>query len=886
MNQTTPHVLSKNDRPDMPLNSFQIAAAGRCSSLAKSVLYPMSSPILLALLIGSGLFAALLFFVANPVVAAPKATGVGDCRTVSGTTARECAALVALYNNTDGPNWKNRTNWLNFDANAPCNWYGVNCTDGHVSGLLLAANGLSGTIPYTIGHLSNVISLHLENNALVGKVPPAICGPASMVSDGDVRFNALFTRSKRAANCLNRIDPDWRATQTIAPRELVVTEFYTSSLRLSWQPISYTNDGGGYEIYYSDSITGAKTLHGTVDDKNSSTYLATGLAPGVRYYFGVRSYTPAHGEQSNDLHSQPIRTGGVTKATDGNVVVAVYFPADNDLASQIGYVTKRLRRGTSINPNVTVLFLVDGDMENDSQLLHIQEGVVTVTTAVQDEWGTAELDTSDPLVLSWFLKYVRQHYPATKTIVSLMGHGLALAPEIDWPDTAAEDANAEVQTAGRTSDGFPPLPRGWDDMPNDVTNNSYMSTTDVGEALMAATNNGADPFDIVYFDQCFQGNLDALYEVYTAAKVFVASPNYAWLVAAYDKYISGFSPNLTAEEMATHIINPYQGTLNQHHPNAIFWVRGSDIPLIAEAVSKVGDALTLALADGKAGAIGTAVRNSKYVDTTQCGKRNLQLGPPDELIGIETFAQNLWNQFSTIDSYGLEGALQELRIAMNGLHKLARTGEPYIAPDEFWDYTDSLTILTPLPRNAPSGVAWRASIYQPTAPFTATSMLDPTQPVTVTKSLAFTKEGRWDDFLAQWYQGLTPTVGQWCHYIPPELVILADAEPMTLTVALTGVPESAQSLALEWTPADDESAVEYELYINSPERVSWVLSQTVEIADTDAIFPALATGDYGLQIWARNEEQELVGQSNIVTVTVPLIEPPTTEQIFLPYITR
>lgn len=439
-------------------------------------------------------------------------------------------------------------------------------------------------------------------------------------------------------------------------------------------------------------------------------------------------------------------------------------------------------------------------------------------------------------------------------------------------------ASAEENNQG----GFPPLPRDWVDTPSDVTNNSYMSTTDVGEALMAATNDGANPFDLVYFDQCFQGNLDSLYEVNKTAKVFVASPNYAWLVAAYDKYISGFSPTLTAEEMATHIINPYEATLNNRHPNAIFWVRGTEIATIAEAISQLGDALTSALADGQAGPIGNAVRQSEYVDTTQCGRRNLQLGPPDELIGIETFAKNLRNEFGTNDPYGVSSAIDQIRAAMVNINKLNRSGNPYIAPNEFWDYTNSLTILTPLPRNSPSGVAWRASIYHPDAPFTATWTLDPTEAVTITKSLAFVKEGRWDDFLAGWFQNLTPTVGQWCNYIPPAQLLTDETEPLTLTVAL----DDANQLSLAWTPTDDTSAGDYEIYLKDPFHVSWVLSQTVAITQTHAQFSALDPGSYQIQILARNSDADFVAQSNAAAIDVPTTQPPPEEKIYLPFVSR
>ena len=38
-------------------------------------------------------------------------------------------------------------------------------------------------------------------------------------------------------------------------------------------------------------------------------------------------------------------------------------------------------------------------------------------------WGVDELDTMDPAVLSWFLSEGRKRVNASRTIVSLMGHG-------------------------------------------------------------------------------------------------------------------------------------------------------------------------------------------------------------------------------------------------------------------------------------------------------------------------------------------------------------------------------------------------------------------------------------------------------------------------------
>ncbi|MEM9337183.1 MAG: hypothetical protein AAGA66_00520 [Bacteroidota bacterium] len=86
--------------------------------------------------------------------------------------ATEKEALIDLYYSTDGPNWTNRTNWL---SDAPvCDWEGVTVANGVVTLLELPENGLSGTIPASIGALSHLIHLDLRGNQIEGEIPPAI----------------------------------------------------------------------------------------------------------------------------------------------------------------------------------------------------------------------------------------------------------------------------------------------------------------------------------------------------------------------------------------------------------------------------------------------------------------------------------------------------------------------------------------------------------------------------------------------------------------------------------------------------------------------------------------------------------------------------------------
>jgi hypothetical protein len=83
------------------------------------------------------------------------------------------AALMDLYNATGGPNWTNKTGW-GIDCNV-CGWYGVNCNSaGRVFMLDLSQNNLIGTIPNSIGSLTDLQQLWLFGNQLNGPVPASI----------------------------------------------------------------------------------------------------------------------------------------------------------------------------------------------------------------------------------------------------------------------------------------------------------------------------------------------------------------------------------------------------------------------------------------------------------------------------------------------------------------------------------------------------------------------------------------------------------------------------------------------------------------------------------------------------------------------------------------
>ena len=132
-------------------------------------LFAVPMAIVSTLVLLGGLMAGLVS-ASDPAQPLPTPTPPPPDERVTETSALVRAALVELYNSTDGPNWWNNANWL---SNAPVReWYGVSVDNsGRVVGLHLYENGLSGTIPSELGNLTNLQWLEFSSNQLSGEIP-------------------------------------------------------------------------------------------------------------------------------------------------------------------------------------------------------------------------------------------------------------------------------------------------------------------------------------------------------------------------------------------------------------------------------------------------------------------------------------------------------------------------------------------------------------------------------------------------------------------------------------------------------------------------------------------------------------------------------------------
>ena len=98
---------------------------------------------------------------------------------------KERAALAALFDATDGPNWEISDNWL---SDAPLSeWSGVTTEFyGNVVGLDLSWIGLNGELPEELGNLSNLQTLLLSGNDLSGCIPGVLISAPGELNEHDL----------------------------------------------------------------------------------------------------------------------------------------------------------------------------------------------------------------------------------------------------------------------------------------------------------------------------------------------------------------------------------------------------------------------------------------------------------------------------------------------------------------------------------------------------------------------------------------------------------------------------------------------------------------------------------------------------------------------------
>jgi hypothetical protein len=164
--------------------------------------------------------------------------------------------------------------------------------------LNLSHNHFSGPIPPS---LSTLKYLYLSGNMLSGQVPDEF--ESDYIRFLSLDYNALYPRDAQMASFLESKDRALWISQTVPPSGFSATAF-SSSARLSWSRIAFSEGDGRYEIFKSLNSGGPYTLAGSTTDKTETAYNLSGLAPNTIYHLVIRTVSDPHEENPNTVVSE------------------------------------------------------------------------------------------------------------------------------------------------------------------------------------------------------------------------------------------------------------------------------------------------------------------------------------------------------------------------------------------------------------------------------------------------------------------------------------------------------------------------------------------------------------------------------------------------------
>lgn len=175
------------------------------------------------------------------------------------------------------------------------------------------------TLPPSIVNLSHLETLIMSSNAIVIDIPspddfsfPAFLYNLNISMD----YNGFYTSNPQAKTMMDTYLPGWDNTQTMPPGDVKATFISSSKAKVSWLPIKYTTNSGGYRVYYRSSGGGSWIEAGITADKTVSSYTINGLSSTIPYFFTVRT------ETDGDYHNpNKILSGNSMMASAGGPVV-------------------------------------------------------------------------------------------------------------------------------------------------------------------------------------------------------------------------------------------------------------------------------------------------------------------------------------------------------------------------------------------------------------------------------------------------------------------------------------------------------------------------------------------------------------------------------------
>lgn len=244
----------------------------------------------------------------------------------------------------------------------------------------------------------------------------------------------------------------------------------------------------------------------------------------------------------------------------------IYLDADNDLDPYSVADFNEMEEGLSLSgneANINIIVLYDrwssGTDWSETRLYEIAadetDAIVSAELDLSAMTGTAdsELNMGDPETLGSFITYCLQNYSADNYALVIWNHGSGAR--------SITGTGMDFMTPGAAESRL--VCEDHDDGSGD---SDYLFTDEIQQALAQAFDGGGGPagLDLIGFDACLMGTVEAVYELRDYTSFFVASMNseniYGWDYADLFGRMKIGSGSSGAESLAALIVDSFRNT--------------------------------------------------------------------------------------------------------------------------------------------------------------------------------------------------------------------------------------------------------------------------------------------------------------------------------------
>lgn len=309
--------------------------------------------------------------------------------------------------------------------------------------------------------------------------------------------------------------------------------------------------------------------------------------------------------------------------------VMMFMAGDNDLSPYAGGTLLEVKTVGSTDDVDIVAELDPYDAGVPTRRYALSQGS-NLTLDVVDERG--ETNTGDPAVLTAFIQWATENYPAERRMLVIWNHGRGWDDSNLFTEGTSYVLSRQVREAIEV-DGFhleltsnelrrivirnrrTVFRRAIDhqirryDIAEDVTSRDSLTTADLQDALASARTSVASasakaapgPLDIIACDACYMAMIEVAYAIRDQGQYFVATENVfpsssGW---PYDRISAALSakPQMSPKEVASMIVNEFTGAYGAAERVNLSAVLLSKTPAVVTAINGLADALLTRIGD-------------------------------------------------------------------------------------------------------------------------------------------------------------------------------------------------------------------------------------------------------------------------------------------------